>query len=338
MKRVFALILALSMVFALAVSGGGQAYAAAEGEEVGSEMWMLRLLAATALGDSEAMAALGRAYYTGEGVEKDPAAAFGWLQKAADAGNVEVLVTLGDMYLNGESVAKDPEQAYEYYTAAAASDVAEARDRLEAPEMKAIAERLLKKSDGAYLSGHWGEIEWIRNGTNNPFYLDETVKDAEWVEFYMTVPCAPRGYPYDDWYLYAMDERGNWGHVAKFALDSSMTQGETVKIRLDLDKPSTFKALTITSVYSGMDFTLWRFIDFYVDPSCVPEAARNALPPSLEEQFRAYAGKQPPLTQQIPAVQTPAAGKTFYGNYRPDAGTTWGTVTYNPGAYPSNYW
>ncbi len=58
MKRILALILMLSMLFA--VVSGSQAYAAAEGEEVGSEMWMLRLLAATALGDSEAMTTLGK--------------------------------------------------------------------------------------------------------------------------------------------------------------------------------------------------------------------------------------------------------------------------------------
>ena len=297
MKRILALILMLSMLFAAALSGS-QAYAAAEGEEVGSEMWMLRLLAATALGDSEAMATLGKAYYSGEGVEKDLTNAFGWLQKAADAGSVEALVTLGDIYLNGEGVAKDPEKAFELFSSAAAAGVAEAEARLETSDMKAVAEKLLKKSDGAYLTGHWGDIEWIRNGPNNPFYLDETVRDAEWVEFFITVPCVPRGYPYGDWYLYAMDEKGNWGHIAMFKLDKSMTQGETVKLRLELDKPCTFKALTVTSVYSGMDFTLWRFIDFYVDPSCVPEGARDALPESVEKQIQNYAGLEYPLTQQ----------------------------------------
>lgn len=141
----------------------------------------------------------------------------------------------------------------------------------------------------------------------------------------MTTPLAPRGYPYGDWYLYTMDENGNWGHVAKFALDKTMTQGKTVKVRLSLDHPTTFKAVTITSVESGMDFTLWRFIDFYVDPSCLPEGARNAVAPELEEQFAAYAGKQPPLTRQTVTYQAYSnpEGNDFYFDPPNDYGRDW---------------
>ena len=136
-----------------------------------------------------------------------------------------------------------------------------------------------KKEEKAYLTGHWGEIEWIRNGDNNPFYLDETVSNVSWVEFTMTVPAAPRGYPYGDWYLYVLDKDGkNWSHVAKFALTKDMTQGKPVTIRLSMDAPTTFKAITISPVESGMDFTLWRFIDFYTDPAVVPESMRGAEP------------------------------------------------------------
>lgn len=297
MKKALALLLTLSMIFALAALGGGQAFAsdAAAGEEVGSEMWMLKLLAATALGDSDAMATLGQAYYKGEGVEKDYAAALDWLRKAADAGSTDALVTLGTMYLNGEGVEKDAAKAQEYFTRATTGNGAAPKP---AAETKAAAGKPQADGDKACLEGKWGELEWLRNGPNNFFYLDETVTNAEWVEFTMVTPKAPRGYPYGDWYLYVKDTDGNWSHVAKFALEKNMTNGKPVTMRLKLDKPSTFTAITITSVEGGMDFTLWRFIDFYVDPSCVPEGSRDFTPDSFEDQIAAYAGREYPLTAQ----------------------------------------
>ena len=187
-----------------------------------------------------------------------------------------------------------------------------------------------KKEEKAYLTGHWGEIEWIRNGDNNPFYLDETVSNISWVEFTMTVPAAPRGYPYGDWYLYVLDKDGkNWSHVAKFALTKDMTQGKPVTIRLALDAPTTFKAITISPVESGMDFTLWRFIDFYTDPAVVPESMRGAEPDSIEDQVLAYAGRQYPLTRQsfsYSAYSDPTRGNYYPDNYYPD------------NYYPDNYY
>ena len=193
-----------------------------------------------------------------------------------------------------------------------------------------------KKEEKAYLTGHWGEIEWIRNGDNNPFYLDETVSNVSWVEFTMTVPAAPRGYPYGDWYLYVLDKDGkNWSHVAKFALTKDMTQGKPVTIRLSMDAPTTFKAITISPVESGMDFTLWRFIDFYTDPAVVPESMRGAEPDSIEDQVLAYAGRQFPLTRQTVSYSTysdPSQGRPPYNpdGYYPD--------NYYPGTvyYPTN--
>ena len=187
-----------------------------------------------------------------------------------------------------------------------------------------------KKEEKAYLTGHWGEIEWIRNGDNNPFYLDETVSNVSWVEFTMTVPAAPRGYPYGDWYLYVLDKDGkNWSHVAKFALTKDMTQGKPVTIRLSMDAPTTFKAITISPVESGMDFTLWRFIDFYTDPAVVPESMRGAEPDSIEDQVLAYAGRQYPLTRQsfsYSAYSDPTRGNYYPDNYYPD------------NYYPDNYY
>ena len=142
----------------------------------------------------------------------------------------------------------------------------------------------------------------------------------------MTVPAAPRGYPYGDWYLYVLDQEGkNWSHVAKFALTKDMTQGKPVTIRLALDAPTTFKAITITSVESGMDFTLWRFIDFYTDPAVVPESMRDAEPESIEDQVRAYAGKQFPLTRQA-VTYSPYSDPTRGDYYTPD------------GYYPDDYY
>ncbi len=163
----------------------------------------------------------------------------------------------------------------------------------------AFADDAAKDADLAYLAGHWGEIEWILNGDNNPFYLDNIVSNATKVQFTMTVPVVPRGYPYGDWYLCALDQDGkNWDHIAMFHLDKDMTQGDPVTFKLALDGPSTFKALTISPVESDMDFTLWRLIDFYVDPACIPEEARGAEPASLADQLAEYAGRQLPLTRQ----------------------------------------
>lgn len=334
MKKILALLLTLSMIFTLAALGGGQAFAAdaAAGEEVGSEMWMLKLLAATALGDSDAMATLGNAYYRGEGVEKNYETALSWLQKAADAGNTDVLVTLGTMYLNGEGVEKDPQKALEFFTRATGADTAGADVKPEPQDTKAPAEKSGSKRDGAYLTGHWGEIEWIRNGPNNPFYLDETIKNPEWIEFYMTTPKEPRGYPYGNWYLYIMDEDGTWNHhLVQFKLDKTMTQGKTVKVRLEQLLPVNMKAITISPVEDGMDFTLWRFIDFYTDPSYLPADKRDAAPESIEDQIAAYAGREYPLTAQYFQYQAYSGGDSSggssggrqggYGYYDPPNGT-----------------
>ena len=114
-----------------------------------------------------------------------------------------------------------------------------------------------------------------------------------------------------------------------------MTQGKPVTIRLALDAPTTFKAITITSVDSGMDFTLWRFIDFYTDPAVVPESMRGAEPESIEDQVLAYAGRQFPLTRQTVSYSTysdPSQGRPPYNpdGYYPD--------NYYPGTvyYPTN--
>ena len=189
-----------------------------------------------------------------------------------------------------------------------------------------------KDAELAYLPGHWGEIEWIRNGDNNPFYLDETVANVSWVEFTMTVPVTPRGYPYGDWYLYTLDKDGKtWGHVAKFALTKEMTQGTPVTIRLTLDQPTTFKAITISPVESGMDFTLWRLIDFYTDPAVVPEGMRGAEQESLEDQLNAYIGKQLPLTRQSVSYSSYSTPTEYGYNY--------GSNDYYPGDYyPGGYY
>jgi hypothetical protein len=190
----------------------------------------------------------------------------------------------------------------------------------------AFADDAAKDADLAYLAGHWGEIEWILNGDNNPFYLDNIVSNATKVQFTMTVPVVPRGYPYGDWYLYVLDQNGkNWSHVAKFALTKDMTQGKPVTIRLALDAPTTFKAITISPVESGMDFTLWRFIDFYTDPAVVPESMRGAEPASIEDQVLAYAGRQFPLTRQAVSY-SPYSDPTRGDYYNPD------------GYYPDNYY
>lgn len=154
-------------------------------------------------------------------------------------------------------------------------------------------------AEKAYLSGHWDETVWIRNGMNTPFYLDCVVTGARWVEFTMTVPDTPRGYPYGDWYLYALDQDGKyWEHIGKFTLSKDMTQGSPVTVFVALDEPSTFRALTISPVEGYMDFTLRRFLDFYTDPACIPENARGAAPADYDAQLSAFTGRVLPYTEQ----------------------------------------
>ena len=337
MKKALAFLLTLSMLFAL-LAFGGQAFAddAAAGEEIGSEMWRLKLLAAAAQDDVEAMAALGSAYYKGEGFDKDLAAALKWLQKAADAGNTDALVTLGTMYLNGEGVEKDAQKAQELFTRATGGSAAPAA------EAKADPAKPQADPDKTCLTGKWDEVISLHNCVTNPFILDETVSGAAWVEFTMLTPREPSGYPYGSWYLYARDTKGHWEHVGSFKLDKTMTAGKPVTKRIELDQPSTFTALTFTSAENGMDFTLWRFANFYVDPSCVPESARGQAPDSFEDQIAAWpTNRDYPLTRQsvnYGAYSEPgriAYDTQYYttndnytntNDYRPSATDTYGTT------------
>jgi hypothetical protein len=148
----------------------------------------------------------------------------------------------------------------------------------------------------------------------------------------MTTPKEPRGYPYGNWYLYIMDEDGTWNHhLVQFKLDKTMTQGKTVKVRLEQLLPVNMKAITISPVEDGMDFTLWRFIDFYTDPSYLPADKRDAAPESIEDQIAAYAGREYPLTAQYFQYQAYSGGDSSggssggrqggYGYYDPPNGT-----------------
>ena len=264
-------------------------------EAVGGEMWLLRLLAATALDDSDAMATLGYAYYRGEGVEQDLDTALKWFRKAADAGNTEVLSTLSELTGQDEGTEKAQLPDNPGPEANAPAEAAK-------PEESAV-EKPAVPADMVYLSGHWGEYTWIRGSENNPFYLDTLVSNAAWVEMTL-MAVSYQGAPFGEWYLYAMGESNNWDHIAQFTLNESMMKGP-VTLRLTLDQPSSFKALALIAVEKGTAFTLWRFADFYVDPEAVPEEAAGAAPESLETQFVAWGDREPPLTRQIVGDSVP---------------------------------
>ena len=74
-----------------------------------------------------------------------------------------------------------------------------------------------------------------------------------------------------------------------------------------------------------MDFTLWRFANFYVDPSCVPESARGQAPDSFEDQIAAWPQNTSyPLTRQ----------SVSYGGYSEPGRATFDTP--NDFNYPTN--
>ena len=128
MKKTIALLIAISMIFALCACGSTAAEAPAEkaAEEAAAapeatekpETELEKLIREAGEGDVEAMMKLADMYLNGEDVEQDTRESISWYTKAAEAGNTEAMKNLGSYYLFAEDE-KDPEKGLEWYTKAA---------------------------------------------------------------------------------------------------------------------------------------------------------------------------------------------------------------------------
>lgn len=128
MKKTIALLIAISMIFALCACGSTVAEAPAEkpAEEAAAapeatenpETELEKLIREAGEGDVEAMMKLADMYLNGEDVAQDTKESISWYTKAAEAGNTEAMKNLGSYYLFAEDE-KDPEKGLEWYTKAA---------------------------------------------------------------------------------------------------------------------------------------------------------------------------------------------------------------------------
>ena len=123
MKKTIALLIAITMIFALCACGSTAAEAPAEkaAEEATAapeatekpETELEKLIREAGEGDVEAMMKLADMYLNGEDVEQDTRESISWYTKAAEAGNTEAMKNLGSYYLFAEDE-KDPEKAEGY--------------------------------------------------------------------------------------------------------------------------------------------------------------------------------------------------------------------------------
>ena len=207
---------------------------------------------AAALGSDEAMARLGSLYYRGAGTEQNYGEALSWFRKAEERGNRQVLFYIGTMYEAGLGVPRDREKAKEYY-GRAAEDSEQARARLEV---------LSLLPDREYLAGKWGETEAIHNGTTMAYYLASPCFGRSGLTMSLRID-SYTGYPFGEWYLYAMDMDDNWEHIAQFRIEPEQADGRTCEYELHFDSPQSFQALSICPAEKGMEFSMERVILFH---------------------------------------------------------------------------
>ena len=161
---------------------------------------------------------------------------------------------LGRTYEMGYGTETDLAQAASWYQKAAQNGDKDAAARLSAL-------REAEKTRGL-LTGQWGDTEAIHNGTTAAFYLDSPVTDCGRLTMTLRI-VSYTGYPFGEWYLYLLDTKENWTHVAKFNIDKQQADGRTVTYDLVFDSPESFRALAICPAENGMEFTLGRELLFY---------------------------------------------------------------------------
>ena len=215
---------------------------------------------------------------------KDYANAFAWLSKARDAGSTEGLYRLAALYENGLGTDADLYTATELYLAAEQAGDSRAADKLQDPDFKRYAKVVAEKDSFVYVPGTYGETVPFGRGHSVPICLDIPVTKCDFVKIILRVTPI-QGYPYASWYLYRQDLNGDWAHVAGFTFDEKMTDGEPVTLELKLDQTESFQALALCTAEDFMSYEMNQYLEVYVAPSCVPESAQRALPPT-EEQIK----------------------------------------------------
>lgn len=132
------------------------------------------------------------------------------------------------------------------------------------------------------MPGTYGETVPFGRGHSVPIYLDTPVTKCDFVKIILRITPI-QGYPYGSWYLYRQDLNGDWAHVAGFTFEEKMIDGAPVTLELKLDQTESFQALALCTAENGMSYEMNQYLEVYVDPSCVPESAQRALPPTEEQ-------------------------------------------------------
>lgn len=115
---------------------------------------------------------------------------------------------------------------------------------------------------GKELSGTWHDQEPIRGGFYSPFYLSE--KMTRCTDLTMSLEITDyTGYPFQAWYLYAMDFDGNWDHIAEFSIDKDQGNGGERLYDFHFRTPVSFMALAICVRDKGAEFNITHIIKFY---------------------------------------------------------------------------
>ena len=115
---------------------------------------------------------------------------------------------------------------------------------------------------GLPIDGTWGEAIPIHNGVYKPFVLDKRLKYCRKLVMLLSV-AEYTGYPFGDWYLYALDLDDNWEHIAAFRIEKEQGDGSWRVYEFDFYPLESFKALSICTQDKNAVFTLEWDIDFY---------------------------------------------------------------------------
>lgn len=331
MKKLFAMLLVLSLMLSLPVCG----FAAADIET---------LIMEASAGNSQAMNDLGMAYYEGTLLSKNYSKAMEWLQKAADAGETDCYYTIGMIYeKGGDGIKQNMDAAMSWYNKAADLGDEDAKLKLGLVTKKSEPTIPVKKSEPTWvrLDGVFGDPELIRtsktSGLENPFYLDSPVQNCRHVKLSLAVE-EKQGICTGYYYLFVKDVENNWHHTASFRLRDYHINGDPVVFDLDLDTNETFVAVALWPADSGMDFTAIFDYAVYVDPSCVTEYSSSIPRPRFTESnvncavislhFKTQAWRDP-YAAYIDFIQDYIIGYDRNGNVWIDIGGAYDEMEHN---------
>ena len=113
------------------------------------------------------------------------------------------------------------------------------------------------------IDGAWDEEAIpIHNGVYKPYILDKRLRYCMKMTMLLSV-VEYTGYPFGDWYLYALDLKDNWAPIGQFRLEKEQEDGEVYSYDFSFWPPESFKALSICTREKGAEFTLEWDIEFY---------------------------------------------------------------------------